>query len=338
MNNKLSLAYADIALNPINLSEISSRNNIDTSCSFLGFDLKLPVLSAPMRTVTGAKMAQAMRKGGGLGILYRIEIATEDQDWDELSQGWETGLVPSVAATGALIERVKYLYSEYKVRAICIDTANGYHKIVGDAICMLKKEFKDLKIIAGNAGSLEGYIYLFYSGVDAVRVGIGSGACCSTSLATGVGVGQVSLIREISKWRVGKEAHTPLVIADGGIKEVGDICKAISLGANVVMLGSMLAGTAEAPGEVIDGKKRFFGEASRGAKGAEGRYIEGVTTLIPYKGPVNKILEEISDGLRSSMAYMNCKNLEEFRCLPDECFVQLSLNARIERLPYLSTR
>ena len=337
----LSLTYSDISLVPKKLSTIKSRTEIDTDTNFLGFDLKLPILSAPMRTVTGWRMAGALQRKGALGVLHRIEWASEDSDWQNIINALTNTnpnkwLIPSLPVTGPLEYTTQVLYNEYKLRHLCLDIANGYHTLVGEAIQLLKSRFPDLKIIAGNVGSLEGYKYLHEVGADAVRVGIGSGSVCSTSIQTGIGIGQASLVSEISDYRFSINKIMPLVIADGGIKEAGDICKAIALGADVVMLGSMLAGTEEAPGEIIDGKKQFYGEASKGIKGTNGRFVEGVTTLVPFKGPVSNILEEISDGLRSSMSYMNCRTLNDFRWLDKNSFVQLTQNARLERLPVTS--
>ena len=171
------------------------------------------------------------------------------------------------------------------------------------------------------------------AGVDAVRVGIGSGSVCTTSIQTGIGIGQVSSLLDVYFAR--EESNLKIkIIADGGIKSPGDIVKAIALGADAAMLGRMLAGTKETPGEVIkyDDQlwKKYRGSASFGVK-MKNEFIEGEETMVPYKGAVKNVVDGISDGLKSSMSYMNCFNLNELR--EKDTFTILSDSSFIERLP-----
>ena len=195
-----------------------------------------------------------------------------------------------------------------------------------------KKKF-DVQVIIGNiahGGSLE---QLENAGADAVRVGIGSGSVCTTSIQTGIGIGQVSSLLNILFARKDKKLKIK-IIADGGVKSPGDVAKAIALGADVVMLGRMLSGTRETPGEVIkyNGQmwKKYRGSASFGVK-MRNEFIEGEETMVAYKGAVKSVIDGISDGLKSSMSYMNCLNLEELR--KTETFAVLSNSSYLERLP-----
>jgi IMP dehydrogenase len=197
---------------------------------------------------------------------------------------------------------------------------------------MIKRKF-DVKIIVGNiahGGTLD---QLENAGADAVRVGIGGGSVCTTSIQTGIGIGQVSSLLNIYFSRMNKKLKIK-IIADGGIKSPGDVAKAIALGADIVMLGRMLSGTRETPGEVIkyNGQlwKKYRGSASFGVK-MRNEFIEGEETMVAYKGAVKNVINGISDGLKSSMSYMNCLNLDELR--KTEAFALLSNSSYLERLP-----
>lgn len=333
----LSLTYADIALVPRYESTIESRDEVDPSTLFLRQKLKLPVMSAPMKTITGSRMANELVRLGCCPVLARTNNFEEDLENFRQSA---SGTIPSIGATDDAIWKAEQ-YKKAGATAICIDTANGFHSTVAEVVKKIKP-LTGLKIIAGNIGSVEGYRFMHNLCVDAVRCGIGNGSVCSTSTATGIGMGQVSLLLEIAKYkniqRLMRPMPFPYVIADGGIKEPGDVCKALALGADTVMIGGLFAGTDETPGRVMyhdehTRTKKFAGEASRSTKGDSAKYVEGVSIDVPCKGPVANIIQEIEDGFRSSMAYMNCRNLEEFRGLEDSCFVRLSTNARLERLP-----
>lgn len=334
--------YADIGLVPRNFSRIRSRDDVDLRSDFLGVLMDLPVLLAPMETVVGSEAAIAAFESGMLAIMPRrpTDPAKDISEYIKVTADADLLAVPSIPANGSGMEALARRYIELNAWALCIDVANGYHIAVEDAVKRLRDIDPDTYIIAGNIASPEGYDWCWEQGIDAVRVGIGGGSVCTTSIATGVGVGQASLVRELATWRENNSYQSdkpPLIIADGGIKNPGDIAKAIALGADIVMVGGMFAGTEEAPGAVVEQSgiryKELAGQASMEIK-RNGKYVEGVKTLVPCKGPIQNVAKEIEDGLRSALAYMNCQNLEELRYLADEYFVGLSNEAKRERHPH----
>jgi IMP dehydrogenase len=322
-----SLTYDDISLIPTEVSRIKSRTEASTNCKFLGIELAVPVVSSPMDTVTGLEMVEELNQLGCLGILNRF-----DSSLDSILKGQNTGSkikAVSVALTISADEIAKLAERGY---IICIDTANANNKEVLRKTEEIKKKFK-IKLIIGNIAHGASLKQLEDAGADAVRVGIGSGSVCSTSIQTGIGIGQVSSLLDVLFARE-KDKLNISIIADGGIKGAGDIAKAIALGADAVMLGRMLSGTKETPGEVIkySGQlwKKYRGSASFGVK-MRNEYIEGEETMVAYKGTVKNVIDSISDGLRSSMSYMNCFTLDELR--NTETFALLSNSSYLERLP-----
>ncbi len=321
-----SLTYDDISLIPTQVSRIKSRNEASTNCSFLGIKLNVPVISSPMDSVTGIEMAKELSKFGSLGILNRFDSSLDSILNSKNAKGIRA---VSIALNTDLKTIEKIAEKKY---LICIDTANANNKEVLKKTETIKKKF-DVKVIVGNiahGGSLD---QLENAGADAVRVGIGSGSVCTTSIQTGIGIGQVSSLLNIYYSRIQKKLKIK-IIADGGIKSSGDVAKAIALGADIVMLGRMLSGTRETPGEVIkyNGQlwKKYRGSASFGVK-MRNEFIEGEETMVAYKGTVKNVIDGISDGLKSSMSYMNCFTLDELR--KTESFAILSNSSYLERLP-----
>lgn len=326
-NYQFSLTYDDISLIPLQISEVKSRTDVNTKSEFLGKELNIPVISSPMDSVTGVEMCKELKELGALGILNRFNSTLENiitnqevaKELEAVSIGLDTSF--------DLIEKI----AEQKL-LLCIDTANANNKYVLNLCEQIKSRF-DIKIIIGNIASGATLKSLNDAGADAVRVGIGSGSVCTTSIQTGIGIGQVSSILDVYFER--EKYKLPIkIIADGGIKSPGDVAKAIALGSDVVMLGRMLAGTKETPGEIIKYNdqlwKKYRGSASFGVK-MKNEFIEGEETMVPYKGTVRNVINAISDGLRSSMSYMNCKNINELKLT--ESFAVLSNYSFLERLP-----
>ena len=245
----------------------------------------------------------------------------------------ELGRLRVGAAIGAgkdAMERATALI-EAGVDVIVIDSAHGHSKNVLETIKVLKKNFPDIQLIAGNVATAEGTESLIKAGADAVKVGVGPGSICTTRVIAGVGVPQMTAIMECGK--IARRYGVP-IIADGGIKYSGDIVKAIAAGASSVMIGSLLAGTEESPGETFLYKGRSYkayrGMGSLGAmkEGGRDRYFqndvredtklvpEGIEGMVPYRGPLAAIIHQLVGGLKAGMGYLGCANLEELKTKP----------------------
>ena len=242
----------------------------------------------------------------------------------------ELGQLRVGAAVGVgsdTIERVELLVNA-QVDVLVVDTAHGHSKKVIDTVCWIKTNYPHIDVIAGNIASADGALALADVGVDAIKVGIGPGSICTTRIVAGVGVPQLSAIHNVAMALKGKNIP---VIADGGIRFSGDIAKAIASGASSVMLGNVLAGTEESPGEIelYQGRsyKSYRGMGSTGAmsKGSADRYFqevtnaedklvpEGIEGRVPYKGLLSSVLHQLLGGLRSSMGYTGVKTIEEMQ-------------------------
>lgn len=249
----------------------------------------------------------------------------------------------AVGVTGDMMERVDALVNA-KVDVIVVDTAHGHSKGVLDAVKRIKIEYPNLNLIAGNVATAEATVDLIKAGVDAVKVGIGPGSICTTRVVTGIGVPQITAIVNCAK--AAKEYEIP-IIADGGIKYSGDITKAIAAGANVVMIGSLFAGSDESPGEEVlyEGRryKEYRGMGSLGAMdaGSKDRYFqegqkkyvpEGVEGRVHYRGPLGEIVYQLMGGLKSGMGYVGAKNIVD---LQDKArFIKITSASLIENHPH----
>lgn len=218
------------------------------------------------------------------------------------------------------------------VDVLVIDIAHGHHKLCLDLLKALKKKFKSVEVIAGNVATAKGAKDLILAGVDAVKVGIGPGAACSTRIVAGAGMPQLSAILECAA--VGQKYKVPL-IADGGIKNSGDLAKAIAAGASTAMIGNLFAGTKESPGEyfIEDGSafKIYHGLASQAVSPDRDRAPEGISSKVSYRGEVKKILGLLLDGLQSGMSYSGADNLKTFWKKAE--FVRITDSGMRESLP-----
>ena len=327
---KEALTFDDVALAP-KYSEILP-SEADTSVELTkNLKLKIPILSSAMDTVTESKMAIAIAKAGGLGIIHRnLEIKKQILEIRKVKR--KKLLVG--AAVGAGInefERAKAILKE-NLDMIVVDTAHGHTKKVSEIIKFIKKiKGKKTALCAGNIATPEAAKFLLKLGVDIIKVGIGPGSICTTRLVAGIGVPQLSAILNVRNGIKNKNAK---IISDGGIKYSGDLAKAFAAGADAVMIGSLFAGTDEAPGKIIkrNGKlfKVFRGMGSVGAmnKGSADRYFqlkqkdvskyvpEGVEGFAKYKGKIGNIIYKLIGGLRSSMGYLGSKKIKYLRNKP----------------------
>lgn len=256
----------------------------------------------------------------------------------------------AIGASRDLLERAAALVSA-GVDVLVLDSAHGHAQGILDALSSLKEAFNDIEVIAGNVATAHGALALVERGADAVKVGIGPGSICTTRVVAGVGVPQVTAIMEVAAAL--SEQAVP-IIADGGVKYSGDAAKALAAGADSVMLGSMLAGTYEAPGEEVlkDGRrfKLYRGMGSLGAmrQGSADRYFqqndtnapteakklvpEGIEGMVPYKGPVGDVIYQVLGGIRSAMGYTGCKTIEEMKTKTR--FIRMTMAGLVESHPH----
>lgn len=334
-----ALTFDDILLLP-NYTEIK-RQDVDlTTKLHEKIVLKLPVVSAPMDTVSETSMAIAMAKAGGLAVIHRL-LSVEDEA-SMVAKVKEHGTVDDpqaavdangrllvAAAVGIGLDMEEHVAALVKagVDVLCIDSSNGYSKFVMDAVKTIKNRYPDLVVMAGNIATFDGAKALIGAGADILRVGMGPGSICTTRIISGMGVPQISAVAATVRATEGTGVS---VVADGGIRQMGDIAKALAFGAQAVMLGSMLARFDESPGDVIekDGKKykmyRGMGSLSAMKKGGAERYgqkrntdekklvPEGVEGLVEYKGSVADFLYQVQGSLKSSFYYLGAKNLPVF--------------------------
>ena len=327
---KEALTFDDVTLAPNYSSYLPSEVKTSIKLS-KNLNLKIPILSSAMDTVTESKMGIAISKAGGIGVIHR-NLSIQDQILEIKKIKKKKCLVgAAVGASEKEYLRAKKILKE-NIDLIVVDTAHGHTKKVGEIIkkIILIKP-KKTSVCAGNIATSEAAKFLVRLGVDIIKVGIGPGSICTTRLVTGIGVPQLSAIMNVKKG-IGKSKTT--IIADGGIKFSGDIAKALAAGADAVMIGSLFAGTDEAPGKLIKKNeilyKNFRGMGSVGAmnKGSADRYFqkkqkdtskyvaEGVEGLVRYKGPVDKVLFQLVGGLKSSMGYLGSSKITDLRKKP----------------------
>jgi len=323
------LTFDDVLLIPGKSSVLPKEANTSTTLA-KGIKLGIPLVSAAMDTVTESNLAIALAEAGGLGFIHKnMTIAKQMDEVKKVKKTNDGGLLAG-AAVGVgkdTIERVQSLV-EAGVDIIAIDSAHGHSIGVLDMIKTIKEKYPDLPIVGGNVVTKEGAADLIEAGADAIKVGVGPGAICTTRVIAGVGVPQLTAIADV--YEICKAKKIP-VIADGGIKSSGDITKAIAAGADVVMIGSLFAGTKEAPGEdIYDNGKRFksyqgMGSLSAMHRGSGERYFqdskseikklvpEGIEARVPYRGEIKDVVYQLIGGLRSGMGYCGTKTIAELK-------------------------
>ena len=316
----LYLDYKDVFLEP-QYSEVTSRKQVDVSCTMPDNSiLSVPVISANMDTVTEDAMARAMQRGGGAGALHRFMTIERNVDVFKLSEmtSWVSIGVNEESKT-----RARALY-ESGARRFVVDVAHGHSILMKNMVAWLREEYKDtILIMAGNVATVDGVRDLTLWGADIVKVGIGPGNVCLTKNVTGVTVPQFSAVNLCAKGASALYAaklipKKPLIVADGGITEFGDIAKALAAGADLVMSGKLFASCREAPGERIEGKKVYRGMASRDAmltiRSSDSLpTAEGMSTLIDSsEHSAEEVCQQIKGALQSAFSYSNSLNMKEF--------------------------
>ena len=314
MSNYFSMEafdYDDIQLVP-NKAIVKSRKECDTSVKFGNRTFKIPVVPANMESVIDEKLAVWLAQNGYYYVMHRFQ---PEKRADFIKMMHEKGLFASISV-GIKDDEYDFIDELVEKDSIpeytTIDVAHGHSVYVIDMIKYIKEKMPDTFLTAGNVATPEAVRELENAGADATKVGVGPGKACITKLKTGFGTGgwQLAALRMCSK-----VARKPL-IADGGIRHNGDIAKSVRFGASMVMIGSMLAGHEESPGNMIkiDGKtyKQYWGSASEVQKGAY-RNVEGKQMLVPYRGSIADTLEEMKEDLQSSISYAGGRDLESIK-------------------------
>jgi len=343
LNGKLTkegYTFDDLMLIPAYSTVVPANVDLKTTLTDK-IKLNIPLLSAAMDTVTEDKMAIALANAGGLSILHKnLSIKLQASMVETVKKAPVTH--PETAAldeqgrylVGAAVgvstetmERVKALVNA-QIDVIAVDSAHGHSKGVLDTIKKIHNAYPNLTLIGGNIVTGSAALALIEAGATIVKVGVGPGSICTTRVVAGVGVPQITAINDV--YQVTKDRGVS-IIADGGIKFSGDIVKALAAGADAVMLGGLLAGCEETPGEVVEvyGKKvkSYVGMGSLSAmqRGSSDRYFqggqkelsklvpEGIEATVPYKGPIADVIYQMMGGLRSGMGYCGCENITRLK-------------------------
>ena len=348
---KRALTYDDVNIVP-KYSELESRGDVKLNTRFTkNTEITIPIVASPMDTVTELDMAREMMELGGVGIVHRfMSIEKQAKMINELCYmpGTEHIIVnkasprcAAVGVTGDYLERSQELFNN-GCNVLLIDVAHGHHKLVGEAIEEIKTRLEQIEVIAGSVATGEATKYLCEKGADGIRVGIGNGSLCETRIRTGVGIPQVFAI--IDCVSIADDYNVP-IIADGGVRNIGDVCKGLACGADSIMLGSLLSGTKETPGTIEKiGKwpneqlhKKYRGSASLDSKKSRGhnKNVEGNHKVIPYKGKVKRIINDIQDGIRSSFSYVGANTIDEFHSKVE--LMEVTMAGNLEGKPHLLT-
>ena len=328
---KQTYSFDDVLLVP-QYSDIKSRSEVSTNCALSQFEFTLPIISSPMDTITETNMVVTLSEAGALGIIHRYNSIREQAQLvvDARIQSTKN-IGAAIGISSDFLERAVAVV-DVGANILCVDVAHGHHSMMKKAIADLKDKFGDqVHIMAGNVATVEAFDALASWGADSVRVGIGGGSICSTRIVTGHGVPTLQSVMDCAK-----SSYDTKIIADGGIKTSGDIVKALAAGADFVMIGSMLAGTEESPGDVratLNGEKfkEYRGMASKEAQRdwrGKSSTPEGVATMVPYRGSVNAILADIEGGIRSGLSYTGARSISELQAKAE--FILQSSAAQME--------
>lgn len=343
------LTYDDVLLVP-QYSEIDSRSNVNVSFKFskpgFNIELKHPIIPANMATVTGYEMASAVYKSGGLALIHRFMEPIEQIGIVEFlektygRQVWmHVGLSIGVKNSD---KEVVDMFVRHGAKILCIDIAHGDSKQCVEMTQWISEKYPSVCLIAGNVATGQGAKRLWRAGADIVKVGIGPGSLCTTRIETGNGVPQLTALMDVASAQIQliemerSRIRNPIwkrtypFIADGGIKNSGDIIKSLCF-ADLVMIGNMFAGCEETPGSAIirDGTtmKSYIGSSTHKVN-----HIEGIEAYVPYKGKYVDILTKMLEGLRSGCSYQGAHNLEELKDNP--VFIRITSNGLRESHPH----
>jgi len=336
--NTDTLSYDDVLLVP-QYSDIRSRAEINIGTDLgNGLSLTLPIFSSPMDTITEVAMVNSMNEHGGAGIIHRYNTIEEQADMlRAVDRPTQAGA--AIGITGDYLERASAVV-DAGATFLCVDVAHGHHIMMKEALTNLRKMFGDeYHIMAGNVATLDGINDLADWGADSVRCNIGGGSICSTRIQTGHGLPGLQTIIECAK-----TDRDVKIVADGGIKNSGDMVKALAAGADAVMVGSLLAATSETPGVVERDSNGNVWKAYRGMASKEaqiewrGKYssYEGVATRIRHRGSVINILSDLEKGIRSGFSYSGSRSISEFHSRA--VFVRQTVSGLYESKTHIDSR
>lgn len=319
-NLPLGLSYDDVLIQPKS-SPVESREEVSIETRLIrDITIDVPIISANMDTVTEEEMAQAMATFGGVGLIHRFMEPNEQAEMVESVNGV---VGASVGVNEDYVENAG-MYFDAGADFVCVDVAHGHLDKCVTAVEELNEAYDD-PVMAGNVATADGAKDLTLAGADSIKVGIGPGATCQTRKVSGVGVPQFTAVRTVSEaidnLHLPDREHKPTIVADGGITTSGDMAKALLAGADTVMMGSLLAGCDESPGQIQETNGQKFkvvrGMSSQAARedteafdeDDEDRYIEGVVGRTAYTGALDNHLQGFIDGLTSSMSYVGAFDL-----------------------------
>ena len=335
MKFRKSYCFDDVLLVP-KYSDICSRKEVSIDSSLSNrVTLNIPIISSPMDTITESVMATEMNNLGGLGIIHRYNTIEEQASMVSNVEGIHAAA--AIGVSGDYLERASSLI-DAGANLLCIDVAHGHHSMMRHALKTLRNTFGyDIHIMAGNVATLDGFNDLADWGADSIRVGIGGGSICSTRIQTGHGMPTLQSIIDCSY-----SDRDATLIADGGIRNSGDITKALAAGADAVMLGSLLSGTNETPGDILfddSGKKC---KAYRGMASVEAQIdwrghassVEGVSSVVSTKGSVSNVVGGLVTGIKSGLSYTGSKTIKSFQSSAE--FVSQTSAGSIESSTHIS--
>jgi IMP dehydrogenase len=308
------LTFDDVLLVP-QYSELASRSLVDLSVTIKNFTFKHPIIPANMKTIAGPELCKVNSCLGGLSILHRfMSIDEQLQVAKEMINSHSDNFAISVGVQAADKENIKQ-FADIGVKIFCIDVAHGDSKLTVDMCNWIKNNYPNVLLIAGNVATGSGAKRLWLAGADVVKVGIGPGSLCTTRVETGNGVPQLTALMDVFQTRENMQTQmSNFIIADGGLKNAGDIVKSLCF-ADMVMAGNIFAGCNETPGDTIImngvSYKNYVGSSTHKAN-----HIEGVAAMVPAKGKFNDILTKLLEGLSSGCSYQGVQNLLELKDNP----------------------
>lgn len=342
---KIGLTYDDVLLIPQKL-EFTSRREIDLTTKISAdLEIKIPLISMGMDTVTDVKMAVEFSRLGGISFFPRFDSAEVEAEKISQIKKLKARVIASIGLRDDYLKRAE-LCLKAGADAITLDIAHAHSLQALKAVAEFKNKFPEISLIAGTVATYEGAMDLFRAGADCIRVGVGAGTICTTRIVAGSGVPQITAIMEAV--RAKKRFKKKFIVADGGATKSGDLVKALAVGADAIACGSLFAGTDEAPGKLIkkDGVlyKQYNASTSKTEKKNQLlkdhhsktwyfiRHVEGVESLVKYKGPVKKAIQDLLAGIRSGLSYSGAKNIRELQQKAQ--FIQITAAGLRESLPH----